>query len=139
MADEPEFVLPKDFLDQLPVLTLFVANDEHYTLKFANAEAVRLLGYHLDDFKDNRRFTAASVIHPEDQTVSDEQTDIIMHTGRTCMSRYRVVAADGTVIPVLDISRVYDVPGQPLGLMTVLVDLRLAPQLQGKSCVFKPS
>ncbi len=139
MASDSEPMLPQDFLDHLPVLTLFVANDEHYTLKFANAEAVRLLGYSLDDFKDNRRFTAASVIHPDDQAISDEQTDRIMHTGRACMSRYRVVAADGTAIQVLDISRVYDVPGQAQGLMTVLVDLRLAPELQGKSCVFKPS
>ncbi|MBX3475636.1 MAG: PAS domain-containing protein [Planctomycetes bacterium] len=120
----------------MPVITLFVANDAHYTLKFANAEGVRLLGYSPQDFVDNRRYTAASLIHPDDLPVSDAQTDRIMHTGQTVAARYRVIGADGTLIPVLDISRLYDEPGQDLGLITVIVDLRLAPPLQGKSCVF---
>ncbi|MBE7491811.1 MAG: PAS domain-containing protein [Planctomycetes bacterium] len=127
------------FVDHLPVITLFVANDEHYTLKFASLEGARLLGYSPEDFKDNRRFTAASVIHPDDQAISDEQTERIMATGRAVAARYRVVAADGTPIPVLDISRLYDEPGREPGLITVLVDLRLAPPLQGQSCVFGPA
>lgn len=133
----PEFL--QAFLHHLPVITLFVANDAHYTLKFASYEAARLLGYSPQDFLDNRKFTAASVIHPDDQPISDEQTDLIMHTGRAVCARYRVVAMDGTPIPVLDISRLYDEPGREPGLMTVLVDLRLAPPLQGKSCVFRPA
>jgi len=138
LADEEADFLGR-FVDHLPVITLFVANDEHYTLKFTNAEAARLLGYSADDFKDNKRYSAASVIHPDDQLVSDEQTELIMTTGQTVMSRYRVIAADGSEIPVLDISRIYDEPGRQQGLISALVDLRLAPPLQGKACVFKPS
>lgn len=137
MSEPPDLKFLQAFLHHLPVITLFVANDAHYTLKFANYEGARLLGYSPEDFKDNRKFTAASVIHPDDQTVSDEQTDLIMHTGYAVCARYRVVAMDGTPIPVLDISRLYDEPGEQPGLMTVLVDLRLAPPLQGKSMVFK--
>ena len=56
----------EDFLHALPVIVLYSANDEHYTLKLVNTEAARMLGYDIEDFLDNRQYTAASVVHPDD-------------------------------------------------------------------------
>lgn len=129
---------PEDLLHQLPVAVAFVANDEHYTLKFANAEGAGLLGYDLDDFLNNKRYAAFSLIHPDDLAVSDRQTELITQSGRKVMSRYRLVASDGSLVPILDISRpAVDGDGQPQGLISVIVDLRSAPELQGPSRVFE--
>lgn len=136
MTDDEQAAFLQGFIDSMPVVTLFVSNDEHYTLKFANQEGARLLGYSVDDFRDNRKYVAASLIHPDDIAVSDEQTERVVVTGRTAISRYRLIAADGSLVPVLDISRAWMENGQARGLITVIVDLRSAPELQGRACLF---
>lgn len=131
---------PEELMHRLPVAVVCVANDQHYTLKFANAEGAAMLGYDPADFIDNKRYAAFSLIHPDDLAVSDRQTDLIAHTGAKVMSRYRLVAADGSLVPILDISRpALAADGAVYGLLSVIVDLRGAPELQGPSKVFEPA
>lgn len=136
--DKPgDIDLPR-FVDALPAITIFVSNDEHYTIKFANAEAGRLLGYATEDFINNRRYSAFSVVHPEDLDVVDRQAEAVATTGKARVARYRLVAVDGSFVPVLDVSRPWIENGNALGFITVMLDLRAAPELQGPSKVFDP-
>src|SRR5690606_36527524 len=97
-------------------------------------EAARMLGYDIDDFLHNKRYAAATVVHPDDLVVlerADARQD--KHHG-TMMTRYRLVAADGSIVPVLDVSRAMtDADGSVTSYLSVLVDLRNAPALQGPS------
>ena len=131
---------PEELMHRLPVAVVCVANDAHYTLKFANAEGAAMLGYDPGDFLDNKRYAAFSLIHPDDLAVSDRQTELIANSGAKVMARYRLIAADGSLVPVLDVSRpALDADGAVYGLLTVIVDLRGAPELQGPSKVFEPA
>lgn len=131
---------PEELMHRLPVAVVCVANDAHYTLKFANAEGAAMLGYDPADFLDNKRYAAFSLIHPDDLAVSDRQTELIANSGAKVMARYRLIAADGSLVPVLDVSRpARDADGTVYGLLTVILDLRGAPELQGPSKVFEPA
>ena len=44
----------------LPAALISVANDANYTLRFANEQAAKLLGYTIEDFLNNAKYTAAS-------------------------------------------------------------------------------
>jgi PAS domain-containing protein len=124
----------EQFVHGLPAVLLHVANDEHYTLKFANAEAARLLGYDVKQFLDNREFTAASVVHPHDLDLLEKLDELQAATGRTILARYRLIDASGKEVPVLDVSRPkLDRAGKCTGFDTVIIDLRTAPGLQGPS------
>jgi PAS domain-containing protein len=124
----------EQFVHALPAILLHVANDEHYTLKFANAEAARLLGYDPQQFLDNRDFTAASVVHPLDLDLLEKLDDLQAATGRTIMARYRLIDSAGNEVPVLDVSRPkMNRDGTCIGFDTVIIDLRSAPGLQGPS------
>ncbi|MBX3459087.1 MAG: PAS domain-containing protein [Planctomycetes bacterium] len=136
MAEAPEIDVRK-FVDALPAITIFVSNDEHYTVKFANAEAGKMLGYTTEDFINNRRYSAYSVVHPDDLDVVDRQAELVATTGGARIARYRLVAVDGGFVPVLDVSRPWIDHGSALGFITVILDLRLAPELTGPSKVFE--
>jgi len=121
-------------LHSLPVIVLHVANDENYTLKFASAEAARMLGYDPAQFFDNREYTAASVVHPEDLDLLEQLDELQAANGKTIISRYRLIDSQGSEVPVLDVSRPrLDADGKCVGFVSVLVDLRGAPALQGPS------
>ena len=124
----------EDFVHGLPAIVLRVANDEHYTLRFANAEAARMLGYDTAQFFDNREYTAASVVHPLDLDMLEKLDELQARTGRTVIARYRLIDSNGAEVPVLDISRPsFDASGKCTGFSSVIIDLREAPGLQGPS------
>jgi PAS domain-containing protein len=128
-----EFPL-EHFVHSLPAILLRVANDEHYTLKFASAEAARMLGYDPREFFENRNYTAASVVHPLDLDLLEKLDEVQATTGRTLIARYRLIDAKGNEVPVLDVSRPqFDADGRCQAFHSVIIDLRDAPQLQGPS------
>ena len=118
----------------LPAALINVAHDEHYTLRFANKQAAELLGYSISDFLENSRYKAASVVHPDDLDLLEVADSIHAKGPRTLLVRYRLIAADGSEVPVLDVSRPqFDERGELQSFITLLVDLRDAPDLQGPS------
>lgn len=120
-----------DFIHALPVVTLYAANDEHYTLKFANAEAARLLGYPVEEFLENRHYTAASVVHPHDLDFLEWMDEQMAREGGTLVARYRLIDAEGREVPVIDVSRAHMLGGSCAGFYSVLFDVRGIPSLQG--------
>ena len=121
----------EDFLHALPVITLYSANDEHYTLKLVNAEAARMLGYDPGDFLHNRQYTAASVVHPDDLDFLERMDEQMAREGTRLVVRYRLINAKGEEVPVMDVSRPHMQGGKCVGFFSVLVDLRGLPALQG--------
>jgi PAS domain-containing protein len=118
----------------LPAALINVANDEHYTLRFANKQAAELLGYSIEDFLNNAKYTAASVVHPDDLDLLEHADDFYATGGKTLVLRYRLISATGEEVLVLDVSRPQlDADGNPVGFITLLIDLRDAPDLQGPS------
>jgi len=129
---------PQRLMDDLPTPVVCVLNDENFTIKYANPAAVALVGYNLEDFLDNKRYNGFTLIHPDDLWVPDRHAEVLAANG-VCKSRYRVVASDGTAIPVLDVSRPWVEDGKAIGIITVLVDLRDTPELIGPAKVFDPA
>ena len=123
----------EEFLHALPAITLYAANDEHYTLKLVNAEAARLLGYSMEDFLGNKQYTAASVVHPADLDFLEQMDDQMAREGGTVIVRYRLIDAKGQEVPVMDVSRPDMRDGKCVGFFSVLIDLRDLPALQGPS------
>ena len=132
MTDKP-FNL-EELVHGLPVAVIVVARDDDYTLRFANAETARLIGYDIDDFLNSKKYAAATAVHPDDLDLLAQADEIQSRTRKTLITRYRLVAADGSIVPVLDVSRpLLDGGDEIVSFMTVLVDLREAPELQGPS------
>lgn len=132
MTDSP-FNLD-ELIHGLPVAVIVVDRDDDYTLRFANAETARLIGYDIEDFLNSKKYAAATAVHPDDLALLERADELQSQSKKTLMIRYRLVAADGSIVPVLDISRpLMDGGGKITSFMTVLVDLREAPELQGPS------
>ncbi|MBZ0138105.1 MAG: PAS domain-containing protein [Planctomycetes bacterium] len=121
----------EDFLHALPVVTLYSANDEHYTLKLVNAEAARMLGYDVQGFLNNQQYTAASVVHPDDLDFLERMDEELAKSGGKLVARYRLIDAKGREVPVMDVSRAHMRDGKCIGFFSVLTDLRAIPALQG--------
>lgn len=121
----------EDFLHALPVITLYAANDEHYTLKLVNAEAARMLGYEMDEFLENRQYTAASVVHPDDLDFLERMDEQMAEERGKLVIRYRLISAKGEKVPIMDVSRPHLVADKCVGFFSVLVDLRSLPAFQG--------
>lgn len=136
MSDQPFQPSAAHILDHLPSALVYAENDEHYTLRYANAEAARLLGYDPDEFLHNRKYRAASAVHPDDLDLLEELDERQARTKKTMIVRYRLVDANGDPVPVLDVSRPdFDATGALRGFVTLLIDLREAPELQGPSAL----
>ena len=131
----PEAPLSPDALIQaLPSALLYVENDAHYTLRFANKQAALLLGYDIEDFLGSDKYTAASVVHPDDLDLLEHADGLVAEGTRPVIVRYRLIDSQGNALPVLDVSRpVVDEKGGISGFVTLLVDLRGTPDLQGPS------
>ena len=124
------------FVHSLPAITLYARNDEHYTLKFINAAAASMLGYEPEEFLNNEKYTAATAVHPDDLDLLEKGDETAARTGKILMMRYRLIDAKGREVPVLDTSRPdFDSDGNLQGFISVLIDLRNAPGLQGPSAI----
>jgi len=119
-------------LQQLPGMTYVCENDEFYTMRFLCAGGGYTFGYDLKDFVNNQHYFAASVIHPDDLDIVDEHADTLVRRRGNCVSRYRLVRADGTVIPVLVVTRaVRDNEGNAINFVGYVRDLTDVPTLDG--------
>lgn len=123
----------------LPAALINVANDAHYTLRFANEQAANLLGYSIEDFLHNAKYTAASVVHPDDLDLLEVADGLQARGAQTLVLRYRLISDTGAEVPVLDISRPQiDAQGELQGFISLLIDLREVPELQGPSKLLSP-
>lgn len=127
---------PAALIEALPVALVCTDDDEHYTLRFANQQAARLLGYELEEFLHGKKYAAATAVHPDDLHLLERADHLHRQGHERIVLRYRLIASDGTEVPVLDVgSRRVDDAGKLLGFTSVLVDLREVPALQGPSVI----
>lgn len=133
MGNEPFIPTSAEFVGNLPAALVYVDNDEHYTLRFANQRTANMLGYDMKDFLNSEKYKAASVVHPEDLDLLEEIEKLQAETSDPLIVRYRLIDSTGKEVPVIDISQpYYDADGKLRGAITLLVDLRGAPELQGE-------
>lgn len=119
-------------LANVPMVSFICDNDPLYSMRFLTAGGGEAFGYKLDEFIDNKHYFAASTIHPEDQDIVDAHADQAVAGGAPVISRYRLVQADGELVPVLLVSQtVLGTGGEILGLSGCTIDLRVIPELQG--------
>jgi PAS domain S-box-containing protein len=127
---------PAELIETLPVAVVCTDDDEHYTLRFANSQAAELLGYDRDEFLHGRKYAAATVVHPDDLPVLERADHAHRRGIDRIVLRYRLIASDGSVIPVLDVgTRRLDASGRLVGFTSVLIDLRELPALQGPPAI----
>ncbi len=125
--------IPTDWLlKNVPYVSLFCANDPLYTMRFLCHGRGEAFGYNLDSFVDNKQYFAASTILPADQDIVDAHVEQALSGASPVVSRYRIVASDSEIIPVLLVGKaVYDASGTILGLAGNVLDLRGIEALQG--------
>jgi hypothetical protein len=126
-------VIKEDWLlANVPFVSFICDNDALYSMRFLTAGGGEAFGYKLDDFVDNKHYFAASTTHPEDQDIVDSHAEQAVAGGAPVVSRYRLVQADGTPVPVLLVSQaVLGEGGEIFGLAGCSVDLRPIPELDG--------
>lgn len=119
-------------LANVPFVSFVCDNDALYSMRFLTAGSEGLFGYAPEDFIDNQRYFAASTTFPEDLDVIDAHAEQAIAGGSPVVSRYRLVQADGQLLPVLLAAKaVQDDNGEPHALAGVVVDLSRFPALQG--------
>lgn len=123
-------------LASVPFVSFICDNDAFHKIRFLIAGGGQAYGSHLDDFVRNKHYFAASTTHPEDVDVLDAHAEQAVAGGAPVVSRYRLVQADGTPVPVLLISQaILDAEGAIQALAGVSFDLRQAPGLMGPSAL----
>lgn len=121
----------------LPFTVYETALDANYTLRYVNADAVRLLGYSPEQFLgENAVYSPASVVHPADLPMVDKGAELQAGGADVLVSRFRLVDASGADVPVLDIARTlrHD-DGSIRGSAGAFIDLRKLPMLQGPPAI----
>lgn len=119
-------------LNNVPYVSLYFDNDPLYTMRFVCHQRGEAFGYKLASFVDNKQYFAASTTFPPDQDILDAHVEQALAGASPVISRYRVVAADSEIVPVLQIGKaVYDQAGKVLGLAANVLDLRGIEALQG--------
>jgi hypothetical protein len=120
-------------LANVPFVSFICDNDAFYTMRFLVGGGGHAFGYKLEEFIRNKHYFAASTTHPEDADIVDAHAEQAVAGGAPVVSRYRLVQADGTPVPVLLVSQaVLDEHGGLQALAGVSFDLRRAPELQGE-------
>lgn len=125
--------IPTDWLlSNVPFVSLYCANDPFYTMRLLCHGKGEAFGYQLESFVQSKQYFAASTIYPQDQDVVDAHVEQALSGASPVVSRYRIVAADGEVIPVLLIGKaVFNAASQIVGLTGNVLDLRNMDELQG--------
>jgi hypothetical protein len=119
-------------LANVPFVSFICENDAFYTVRSVFGGEGEAFGYKLEDFVRNKHYFAASTTHPDDVDIVDAHAEQALAGGAPVVSRYRLVQADGTPVPVLLVSQaVLDDDGGVQALAGVSLDLRRAPELQG--------
>ncbi|MCB9932912.1 MAG: PAS domain S-box protein [Planctomycetes bacterium] len=127
---------PAELIEAMPAALICTDADDDYTLRFANRHAANLLGYELEDFLHGKKYSAASVVHPDDLDLLAEGDELHRQGSDRLILRYRLIASDGAEVPVLDVSsRRVDAQGELQGFTSLLIDLRETPALQGPSAI----
>lgn len=135
-AEESQSGIEDWVLRQLPGLTYVCENDEFYTMRFLCSGSGHAFGYDLQDFVDNKHYFAASAIHPDDHDLVDHFAEAMNLNARPIVARYRLVRAEGTVVPVLCSARAVRNPsGMVLAIAGFFFDISDMKPLQGATCI----
>lgn len=125
--------IPTDWLlNNVPFVSLYCANDPFYTMRLLCHGKGEVFGYQLESFVQNKQYFAASTIYPQDQDIVDAHVEQALTGASPVVSRYRIVAADGELIPILLVGKaVFKADGQIIGLAGNVLDIRGMDELQG--------
>lgn len=124
-------------LDCMPAVAYLCENDELYTMRYISPTLKSVVGYAPEDFIDNRKHFAASIVLPDDLDVADEFAEAVAAARKPVAARYRLVRSNGKVFQALFVAKSVRVNNsrKAIGICGVLVDLTHVPSLQGKSQV----
>ena len=130
-------VSDRGLLEHMPTVSFVCENDEFYTMRNLSASVLRMFGYRPEEFIDNKRIFAASVVFPADLDLIDEQAEAAFSSNSPVTSRVRLVRSDGSVFPALIMSRaLFDAKtGKPNGFSGSVVDISELPALHGASAI----
>lgn len=119
-------------LSNLPFVSFVCDNDALYSMRLIVPGSAGVFGYSPEDFVNNKSYFAASTIHPDDQDIVDAHAEQAAAGGSPVVSRYRLVHADGDLVPVMLVSKaVLSAAGELQGFAGNVIDLRGIPELQG--------
>jgi PAS domain S-box-containing protein len=119
-------------LANVPFISFVCDNDPAHAMRFLFTGGGQAYDGKLEDLLRDKHYFAASTTHPEDVDIVDAHTKQAVAGGATVVSRYRLVQADGTSVPVLLISQaILDAEGNVQALAGVSFDLRRVPELLG--------
>jgi PAS domain S-box-containing protein len=91
----------------LPGIVYRCALDEHWTMEFISDEIETLSGFPASDFVRNHQRTYASLIHPEDAGVVDQEVRAAVRDQRPFALEYRIITKQGQIRWVLERGRAY--------------------------------
>jgi PAS domain-containing protein len=123
-------------LSKLPGVSFVCDNDEFYTMRFIALGGDPLLGYQPEQFLASKEYYAASVVHPDDQDILDQQSELVARRPGNVIARYRMISAEGKPVQVLNITRALrNSRGEPTHVAGFVVDIGAFRTLQGPSRV----
>jgi PAS domain S-box-containing protein len=118
----------------LPGTSFICDNDEFYTMRYIRMGGDPILGYKPEQFLESKEYYAASVAHPDDQDVVDQQSELVTRRPGNAIARYRMISKEGTAVPVLNITRALrSSSGEPTHVIGFVVDISKFRSLQGPS------
>ena len=138
-TEPPAQINAEWLVDLLPLSTYFAENDPFFTERFVRGPIYRQLGYTPEQMLDGKKMIGATVIDPADEDLADDHVEETSRSGtvRTAV-RLHAIHAKGHQVPMLAFTQGvrHPVTFKP-GLVGAVLDLTTAPQLQGKSRMWR--
>jgi len=112
-----------DLMENFPGIAYRCLPDEHWTMKYLSTEVEAITGYSASEFIDNKEKTFASIIHPNDLSLTYSAFEQIKKK-KPYFAEYRIIKADGEIVWVQDrASGIISSTGELLFIDGVLIDL----------------
>ena len=121
--------------NHLPVDTFICENDESYSIRVNRGAMEETLGYSTEDFRKAGPIKPWSVLHPDDQDVSDAYFEAAAsREGTITVARIRPVAKSTEAVPVLVFARGIKLPDtDEIAISGGVLNITHVPGLQGPS------
>jgi PAS domain S-box-containing protein len=114
----------RGLVEQLPLMTYITSCDEPPTTSYVSPQAETLLGYPSEDWLSGGSPFFERIVHPDDLAGFIDERSTVRQTRGEFSRSYRLLAADGRIVWVLDESRtIQDADGVPLFCQGFLVDI----------------
>ena len=121
--------------NHLSVDTFICENDESYSVRVNRGAMEETLGYSTEDFRKAGPIKPWSVLHPDDQDVSDAYFEAAAsREGTITVARIRLVAKSTEAVPVLVFARGIKLPDtDEIAISGGVLNITHVPGLQGPS------